>query len=148
MNPLVVQSLSIAVPLLVASGGALWGFVIYLRQKKTERLEDLRTKRRDVYSQFLGLVVRMTQPGQHMGEYQRLKSEIILFGSDDSVRALKQFCVLIEVGNPQFSSDSAVRLAAYSELVAKLRRDVFPETQLQADQLRTLTPFGDDRLQA
>jgi hypothetical protein len=78
------------------------------------------------------------------GEYQRLKSEIILYGSEESVRALKAFTAMIEVGGRHFTADSTARIDAYSVLAAALRRDVFPETNLDATNLRSLTPFGDD----
>ena len=145
VTELVIPVLAVAVPLVIALGGGIWGLVVYGRQKRVDRLEDLRKQRRELYSKFIGLIPLLGMSGRvDQGEYQKLKSEIILYGSDDSIRALKVFTGMIERGSSSFSAESKDRIAAYSKLTAALRKDVFPETALEPEQLRSLTPFGDD----
>lgn len=139
-------ALAAGIPIVVVVVSGTIAMLSYARQKRRERLEDLRSKRRDVYARLLGTFPFLKDANQSAhAEYQKLKAEVVLFGSDESLKSLKGFARLIEVGGVGFSDDSATRLKAYAKLLEDLRRDVFPETRLTAEDLERLTPFGEAR---
>ncbi|MCX7302724.1 MAG: hypothetical protein NTV73_00080 [Hyphomicrobiales bacterium] len=131
-----------SLPFLLALVGGIVAYFVYSRQKRLDRMEELRGQRRVLYANLIGTIPLLrTGDAIANANYAKMKSEIILYGSDDSVKCMKEFAKLIEVGGSGFNLDAAVRIESYSRLAASLRRDVFPETKLDAEQLRLLTPF-------
>jgi hypothetical protein len=123
------------------------GIFAYSWQKKLERRAEIARKRQEVYSEVLRTMMLLTKDDPQANEkYRQARADVMLYASDNVVRALGSFSRVVDVGD---RSEIATRgaefrgkaLEAYGNLVASMRIDVIAGAQLTPNELAGLAPF-------
>ncbi len=142
------MSLSDFTPIATAVLSGFFLLVGYVVQKKLESTRAVAEKRRETYSMFIKSTLASTGArgtGKTFDASEEIfwKAQVLLYGSDEVIRALGDLQTLLPRTNnaPTENFTQTQTASAFDALIASMRNDITPKNRVNAQELRRASPF-------
>ena len=131
-------------PLVLTLVTVFSGLVVYVFQKRRDRIEDLIKIRRVEYRKWIQSLYEVvsTNDQRHIDEFNKTTNDLFLYASDTVMMAVGAFKHYMAITSRERKSrDMKTAGALLAKVVKEMRNDCFDSTNLPESEIRNMLPI-------